>query len=85
MKILISLAAMGLLSACVSAASYDRDQAYAKCNGIPNNASRNVCIADAIRDAERDRHDQAARQAQQDENAERRELGREIAGAEKNR
>ena len=44
-----------------------------------------VCIADAIRDAERDRHDQAARQAQQDENAERRELGREIAGAEKNR
>ncbi len=85
MKIWISLATIGVLSACVSTASNDREQAYAECRGISDNASRNVCLADAIQNAERDRLEQTARQAQQDENAERRELGREIAGAEKNR
>ncbi|MEL6858735.1 MAG: hypothetical protein AAFO74_10130 [Pseudomonadota bacterium] len=83
MKIWVSLAAIGILSGCVSTASNDRERAYSQCSGISDKASRNVCLADAIQDAERDRLEQAARQAQQDENAERRELGREIAGAEK--
>ena len=47
-------------------------------------SSRNRCIADAIQDAERDRHEQAKKLERYEENAEKRELGREIAGAEPN-
>ncbi|MEM7330166.1 MAG: hypothetical protein AAF437_15590 [Pseudomonadota bacterium] len=82
MKPLLALAALGLLTACVTSSEYDRDRAYAKCESISDESSRNRCIADAIQDAERDRHNDAARMEQLEENAERRELGREIAGAE---
>lgn len=82
MKPLFALAAIGLLTACVSNTEFDRDRAYSKCDGISDESSRNRCIADAIQDAERDRHKDAQRLEQFEENAERRELGREIAGAE---
>lgn len=82
MKYILSLAAIGLLSACVSNSEYDQDRAYAKCESISDESSRNRCIADALQDAARDRHKQAERQQQFEDNAERRELGREIAGAE---
>ena len=82
MKPLLAFAALGLLTACVTNTEYDRDRAYAKCESISDESSRNRCIADAIQDAERDRHRDAERLEQFEENAERRELGREIAGAE---
>ncbi|MEL7031133.1 MAG: hypothetical protein AAGL97_14960 [Pseudomonadota bacterium] len=82
MKPLFALAVIGLLTACVSNTEFDRDRAYSKCDGISDESSRNRCIADAIQDAERDRHKDAQRLEQFEENAERRELGREIAGAE---
>ena len=84
MKPILILAAFGLMTACVSTTEYDRDRAYAKCDSISDESSRNRCIADAIQDAERERHQDAERQNQFEDNAERRELGREIAGAEKN-
>ena len=84
MKPILILAAFGLMTACVSNTEYDRDRAYAKCDSISDESSRNRCIADAIQDAERERHQDAERQNQFEDNAERRELGREIAGAEKN-
>ncbi|MEM9571488.1 MAG: hypothetical protein AAF996_08480 [Pseudomonadota bacterium] len=84
MKPILMIAALGLMTACVSNTEYDRDRAYAKCDSISDESSRNRCIADAIQDAERDRHQDAQRVEQFEDNAERRELGREIAGAEKN-
>lgn len=84
MKSIVTIALLGLLAGCVSSAEYDRDQAYSRCDSISDESSRNRCIADAIRQAERDRIDDAARQKQHEDNAERREIGREIAGAEKN-
>jgi len=84
MKTLLILASIGLMTACVSSTEYDRDRAYSKCDGIGDASSKNRCIADAIQDAERDRHDQAEDVKRQESNAEKRELGREIAGAEKN-
>jgi hypothetical protein len=82
MKPLLIVAALGLITACVSNTEYDRDRAYAKCDSISDESSRNRCIADAIQDAERERHRDAERIEQLEDNAERRELGREIAGAE---
>jgi len=84
MKPLLILASISLMTACVSSTEYDRDRAYTKCDGISDASSKNRCIADAIQDAERDRHDQAQDVERQESNAEKRELGREIAGAEKN-
>lgn len=84
MKPIFALAAFGLLAACVSNTEFDRDRAYAKCESISDESSRNRCIADAIQDAERNRHKDAQRLEQFEDDAERRELGREIAGAEKN-
>jgi len=84
MKYTLALGAVALLTACINTSDQDRGRAYAKCDSISDESSRNRCIADAIQDAERERHEQTARRAQQDENAERRELGREIAGAEPN-
>lgn len=84
MKPLLILIAIGLATACVSTTEYDRDRAYTKCDSISDESSKNRCIADAIQDAERDRHKQAEDVAQRESDAERRELGREIAGAEKN-
>ena len=83
MKPLLALAdALGVLTACVSNTEFDRDRAYSKCESISDESRRNRCIADAIQDAERERHKDAARLEQLEDNAERRELGREIAGAE---
>lgn len=82
MKPLLIFAAISLVTACVSNTEYDRDRAYAKCDSISDESSRNRCIADAIQDAERERHRDAERIEQLEDNAERRELGREIAGAE---
>ena len=83
MKPLLALAAaLGVLTACVSNTEFDRDRAYSKCESISDESSRNRCIADAIQDAERERHKDAARLEQLEDNAEHRELGREIAGAE---
>ncbi len=84
MKPWLILAAAGLITACVSSTEYDRDRAYSKCDGISDESSKNRCIADAIQDAERDRHEQAQDVERRESDAERRELGREIAGAEKN-
>ena len=84
MKPILMIAALGLMTACVSNTEYDRDRAYTKCDSISDESSRNRCIADAIQDAERDRHQDAQRVEQLENNAERREPGREIAGAEKN-
>ncbi|MEO1323000.1 MAG: hypothetical protein AAFV59_08340 [Pseudomonadota bacterium] len=78
------IAAFGLMSGCVSNNEYDRDRAYSQCDGISDASSRNRCIADAIQDAERERHEQAKTLERYEENAEKRELGREIAGAEPN-
>lgn len=84
MKYFILFAAVGLMTACVSTTEYDRDRAYSKCDSISDESSKNRCIADAIQDAERDRHDYAEDVERREDDAERRELGREIAGAEKN-
>lgn len=81
---LILIAAASIASGCVSNTEYDRDRAYAKCDSISDASSRNRCIADAIQDAERERHEQAQKLERYEENAEKRELGREIAGAEPN-
>ena len=84
MKPWLILAVAGLITACVSSTEYDRDRAYSKCDGISDESSKNRCIADAIQDAERDRHEQAQDVERRESDAERRELEREIAGAEKN-
>jgi 2-phosphoglycerate kinase len=83
MKYLLVLAMVGTLGACVSTAEFDRDQAYSRCDKISDPSSRNRCIADAIQKAERERVYDSERQKQHEDDAERRELGREIAGAEK--
>lgn len=82
MKSLLILSLALIAGACVSTAEFDRDQAYSKCESISDKSSRDRCIADVISKAERERANDAARQEQLEENAERRELGREIAGAE---
>ncbi len=71
-----------LAGACVSNAEFDRDQAYTKCEAISDKSSRDRCIADTIQKAERERAGDQARREQHEENAERRELGRVIAGAD---
>ncbi len=70
--------------ACVSTTEFDRDQAYTKCESIGQKTSRDRCIADAIAQAQRERAREDAQDQQREDDAERRELGREIAGAEKN-
>lgn len=82
MKVLIPLLMIGLVSGCMSTAAYDRDQAYSRCESISDKSSRDRCIADEIRRAERERHQQAERLEQFEENAERRALEREKAGVE---
>ena len=84
MKTLLALSLMVAATACVSNTEFDRDRAYAKCESISDKSSRDRCIADAIKRAERERERDNDRLAQSHEDAERRELGREIAGAEQN-
>ena len=84
MKPLLILAAAGLITACVSSTEYDRDRAYTQCDSISDASSKNRCIADAIQEAERDRHEQAQDVERRESEAEQRELEREIAGARKN-
>ncbi|MEL6665015.1 MAG: hypothetical protein AAFQ24_02690 [Pseudomonadota bacterium] len=82
MKTALALSLMLVATACVSNTEFDRDRAYAKCESISDKSSRDRCIADAISQAERERARDNERLAQSHEDAERRELGREIAGAE---
>lgn len=84
MKTVLALSLMVVAAACVSNSEFDRDRAYAKCESISDKSSRDRCIADAIKRAERERERDNDRLAQSHDDAERRELGREIAGAEKN-
>jgi len=83
MKPLLILATAGLISACVSSTEHDRDRAYTQCDSISDASSKNRCIADAIQEAERDRHEQAQDMERRESDAEQRELQREIAGARK--
>ena len=82
MKSLLLISTLLLVSACVTNQEFDRDQAYAKCESISDKSSRDRCIADVIREAERERARGADRQTELEETAERRELGRVIAGVE---
>ena len=83
MKSLLALPVIFMIGACVTNTEFDRDRAYTKCEAISDKSSRDRCIADVIEKAERERANDAERIEQLEENAERRELGREIAGAEK--
>ncbi len=71
---------MMMTTACVTNTEFDRDQAYSKCGSISQKTSRDRCIADAISKAERERDREDAKDQQRQDDAERRELGREIAG-----
>lgn len=71
---------MMMTAACVTNTEFDRDQAYSKCESISQKTSRDRCIADAISKAERERDRDDAVDQQRQDDAERRELGREIAG-----
>lgn len=83
MKIAFALFAFTLVTACVTGAEYDQDKAYAKCDGIKTVTVRDRCYAEALADAQRDRNAQAEKIDEQNQRAEDRELGRVIAGAEK--
>lgn len=81
MKLSLTLPVLALtLSACVTNTEFDRDQAYSKCESISQTTSRDRCIADAIAQAERERARDDARDQQREDDAEKRELGRQIAG-----
>jgi len=83
MKIFFAVSTVLVLAACVTNTEFDRDRAYSKCEAISDKSSRNRCIADAIKQAERERGRDNERLEQTHVDEERRELGREIAGAEK--
>ncbi|MEQ3745321.1 MAG: hypothetical protein ABNH53_03700 [Henriciella sp.] len=71
-----------LIAGCVSNTEFDRDQAYSKCKRYDDPSTKNRCIADAIQDYERERAGDNERAKQSEADAEKRELGRVIAGAE---
>ena len=75
MKYLFACAAILVCAACVSTTEFDRDQAYTKCEAISDKSSRDRCIADVIRRAERERAGDNERLAQSHDDAERRALG----------
>ena len=79
--LIVPVAALAL-AACVTNTEFDRDRAYSKCESISQTTSRDRCIADAIAQYERERTREDAQDQQRQDDAERRELGREIAGAE---
>lgn len=81
MKVFLALSCLALCAACVSNQEFDRERAYAKCESISVKSTRDRCIADVLQQAERERDRDAERLRQLEEDAERRELGREIAGA----
>lgn len=78
----LALSALLILPACVSAREYNAERAYARCDNIKVKTSRDKCIAAAIEEAQRERESQAADMRQREDDAEKRELGRVIAGAE---
>lgn len=84
MKTVLAISVLMVAAGCVSNTEYDRDQAYSKCESISVESTRDRCISDAIRRAERERHEDNERLAQSHEDAEKRELGREIAGVDDN-
>ena len=81
MKSIFAMATVFILAACVSNTEFDRDSDYAKCEEYGEKTCRDRCIADAIKQAERERERENARLEEFQDNADRRELGREIAGA----
>ena len=81
MKPLIFLGLLAI-TACVSNQEFDLDRAYASCDRYDDPSTKNRCIAEVIKKAEQERAGQAERQKQSQEDAEQRELGRVIAGAE---
>ena len=81
MKTLLTLPVLVLaLSACVTNTEFDRDRAYSKCESISDTTSRDRCIADAIAQAQRERARDDSKDQQREDDAEKRELGRQIAG-----
>lgn len=81
MKYAFVFAAALMSTGCVTGAEYDQDRAYAKCDKIKTVTVRDRCIAEAIKDSERARQDQARKMEQDRLEAEDRELDRVIAGA----
>lgn len=83
MKLMISLIPLTfLVSGCVTAAEYDQDKAYARCEKMPVVTYRDKCYAEALADAQHERNEIADDARQREVDAEQRELGRVIAGAE---
>jgi hypothetical protein len=80
MKPLLILPVILLATGCISAAEFDRDKAYSECERYDDPSTKNRCIAKAIQDAERNRAGQTEDMKQREEDAEKRELGRVIAG-----
>ena len=76
------MAAVFLLTGCLSAQKVDRDAAYARCQSIGQKTSRDKCIAKAVQEAERERQRVVERTVQQEADAEARELERAKAGIE---
>lgn len=83
MKTLLSLSLVLMLGACVTTAEHDLDRAYAKCASNVNKTSRDRCISEAILESEREREREARELEENIQEAEQRELDREIAGARK--
>ncbi|MBR9835412.1 MAG: hypothetical protein GYB42_09515 [Alphaproteobacteria bacterium] len=82
MKLALPLIALGLLASCITSEKFDLDRAYARCETIKTVTVRDRCIADAVAESERRRQIEAQRDVQREADAEARELGRVIAGAE---
>lgn len=82
MKPLLALSCLMLCAACVTNQEFDRERAYKKCESIAVESTRDRCIADVLQQAARERDRDAERARQLEEDAEKRELGREIAGAD---
>ena len=64
MKTVLAISVLMVAAGCVSNTEYDRDQAYSKCESISVESARDRCISDAIRRAERARHEDNERLAQ---------------------
>ncbi|MEM8615656.1 MAG: hypothetical protein AAGF20_01860 [Pseudomonadota bacterium] len=76
----IVLLAVPTLTACVSAREVDTEAAFQKCRTKPDKKQRDLCIADALANAERSRLEERAEIIRRQEEAEKRELERAKAG-----
>ena len=84
MKTLLALSCLLVCAACVTNQEFDRERAYQKCESIAVESTRDRCIADVLQQAARERDREAERAQQREDDAEKRELAREIAGATPN-